>query len=111
MTKMNTVVFLLLMTMGVVSCKKEEVVECDGTVYSFSQQVQPLMNKSCNTSGCHSQNSTLGDFTAYNGVRTKVDNGSLKARILDGTMPVNTTLTVEEKKIIVCWVEAGALDN
>ncbi|MFT5780129.1 MAG: hypothetical protein ACI837_003090 [Crocinitomicaceae bacterium] len=101
----------LLFVLTVMSCKKDEVVECDGTVYSFSQEVLPLMNSSCNTTGCHALNSTFGDFTTYAGVSAKVSNGSLKARILDGSMPKNSSINLAQKEMIVCWIEGGALDN
>jgi hypothetical protein len=107
--KLGAIALLFLLT--TLSCKKDEVVECDGTVYSFSQEVFPLMNSSCNTTGCHAQNSSFGDFTTYAGVQTKVSNGSLKARILDGSMPKNSSFNLGQKEMIVCWIEGGALDN
>lgn len=108
---LNLIGISLIVLLVSISCKKDDVVECDGTVYSFSQEVLPLMNSSCNTTGCHALNSSYGDFTTYTGVQAKVSNGSLKARILDGSMPKNSSLNLEQKQTIVCWIEGGGLDN
>ncbi|NRA10574.1 MAG: hypothetical protein HRT57_01305 [Crocinitomicaceae bacterium] len=103
--------FIGLIALFVVGCNTGEVIECDGTVYSFSQHVQPLINQNCNTSGCHAAGSVQGDFTSFDGIQTKVTNGSLRSRILDRTMPINSDLTIDQKKIIICWIEDGAQDN
>ncbi len=103
--------FIGLIATLAISCNKEEVIECDGTVYSYDKHVQPLLNLSCNSTACHAAGSIQGDFTTYDGINTKVTNGSLKSRITDGTMPVNSDLTMDQKKIIICWIEAGAPDN
>ena len=108
---MKKIFILLTVTLIMASCNKAEVIECDGTVYSFSTDVQPLLNQSCNTAGCHQAGFSAGDFTSYNGVLAKVNNGSLKLRVENGSMPESTGLTLEEKKIIVCWSESGGLDN
>jgi hypothetical protein len=108
---MKKAFYFLFITVSLMSCKEDPVVECDGTVYSFANEVQPLLNTSCNTSGCHNSGSSQGDFTNYSGVLTKVSNGSLKSRITNGSMPEGSSLTMAQKKIIVCWVENGAPDN
>src|ERR1044072_4607748 len=55
--------------------------QCDSTI-SYADDIAPLMMNYC--VGCHVSGGTgSGDFTDYTGVKQKVDNGSLKNRVLD----------------------------
>jgi hypothetical protein len=108
---MKKLLIILAVGLIITSCNKNEAVECDGTVYSYSVDVAPLLNVSCNTTGCHKSGFASGDFTTHAGVFAKVNNGSLKTRVENGSMPQDGILTLAEKQVIVCWVEAGGLNN
>ena len=94
------------------SCKKSEknstssatghTPTCSSTI-SFSASVMPLINSSCNTSGCHNNYS---NYTHVNAGKT-----SIKSRVADGSMPKNSTLTNAQKDVILCWIDAGAPNN
>lgn len=95
----------------VVSCKKDSdspenssqsgyTPDCS-SAKSFSAQVLPLIQSRC--SSCHGQYSNYAQIKASaSAIRTSVANGS---------MPKGSTLTKEQKDIIVCWVDAGAPEN
>ncbi len=111
--------FLLL---GFLACTKDvglnpdlqpkPVNACDSV--TFSDSVQPIINANCATSGCHDTGSPDGDFTAYAGVKAKVDNGSFEARTIIGTptpMPATGLLPETELTKLKCWLAAGAPNN
>jgi hypothetical protein len=75
---------------------------CSGTV-SFSSNVMPLINSSCNTSGCHS------NYSNYNQINANKAN--IRSRVANGSMPKNATLSNAQKDIILCWIDAGAPNN
>lgn len=89
---------------------------CDSSVYTFSQQVKPILQTSC--IGCHTGPNAGGsiDLTTYNNVKTQVTNGKLWGSInfLNGfsAMPKNgNKLSACKLTIIRKWIEAGALNN
>lgn len=94
------------------SCKKSETntsssntnytPNCSSTK-SFSADVLPLINASCNTSGCHSNYSTYAQISA--------GKTSIRSRVLNGSMPKNATFSNAQKDIIICWIDAGAPNN
>ena len=90
----------------------EVAIKCDpSTIVSFAAEIKPLLDANCNTSGCHTNGFAAGDFTTYQGVLSKFDNGSLKERVDARTMPPAFELQDDEIQKIVCWVEAGAPNN
>lgn len=86
---------------------------CDTVNVTFSQSILPIMEAKCNTAGCHVPGgSGPGDFTGYNGVKSKADNGSLVNRTITlKDMPPGAPLTICEMNKIRKWVEAGAPNN
>jgi hypothetical protein len=95
---------------------KEEVLYPDGlncgTVPAlFANNVNPIIQTRCAVPGCHAAGSTngVGPLTSY----TLIKNAAvqIKAAVVSGFMPRNSTLTPVEIKTISCWVDAGAPDN
>jgi hypothetical protein len=85
---------------------------CDGVVSKYAVDVQPIISTSCLLgSNCHSAGSTNagGELTDY----TKVFNkrGQIRAAVNSGIMPQTGTLTEAQKKKIISWIDAGALNN
>lgn len=86
--------------------------ECDSI--KFSADVNPIITANCNTPGCHDTGSGNGDFTTYTGIKAKVDNGTFKARVMDGNptfMPASGALPADQIAKLKCWLDKGAPNN
>ena len=122
---MKTVPFIILGLSSVLlmsSCTKDvgadpallpKVINCDSVKYSTT--IKPIIDASCATPGCHVPGgSGSGDFTTFPDVALKVQNGSFKARVIDGTpgfMPAAGRLPDDQIEKIKCWLNAGAPNN
>jgi len=85
-------------------------------VVSFSQRVKPILSQNCNSSGCHGAGAGAGrgNFTDYQGVKRKVDNGSFERRVLvQQNMPPNSRAPLSQAELndIRSWINAGAPNN
>ncbi len=84
-------------------------------VVSYSMEIEPIINAKCATSGCHVAGGTgNGHLTNYNEVKLKVDNGSLRNRVLNdprNPMPPSGALPNSEKDLIRLWLDQGAKNN
>ncbi|MFO0355449.1 MAG: hypothetical protein ACK50A_00735 [Sphingobacteriaceae bacterium] len=108
----RSIILMFLVGFILFSCKKSETnasstnsgytPTCTSTK-SFSADVLPLINASCNTSGCHNNYSTYAQISA--------GKTSIRSRVLNGSMPKNSTLSNAQKDIIICWIDAGAPNN
>ena len=79
---------------------------------SYKTDIEWIIDVACAQAGCHHNNSVNGDFTAYEGVKQKVDNGSLWFRVLvTRDMPPSITLDSTQLDVIKVWIEEGAKDN
>ena len=115
--KKSTVFILFILTLY--SCyndNEEELygpVSCDVSAITYTNDVLPIINTSCATAGCHVSGGTgPGDFTNYNELKVKVDNGTFQTRVLiDKTMPPNSPLSDCELQILQAWVDTGAPNN
>ncbi|PCI97881.1 MAG: hypothetical protein COB15_06795 [Flavobacteriales bacterium] len=103
---------LALIPTGCSKDNLEDNLNCNdfGTL-SYKSQIAPLLMSRCGTSGCHISGFASGDLTNHAGVLAKVNNGSMRKRTLDGSMPPNATISDDEIKMIVCWIDNGALNN
>lgn len=86
---------------------------CNVVSVSFSEDIMPLIQTECATSGCHVQGGTgNGIFDNYQNVKDKVENGSLKDRVLvRRDMPPNEPLSNCQIEYIEEWINQGAPDN
>lgn len=94
--------------------KAELMLSCENLDVHYARDVQPIIAGSCSVTGCHNAGSLTGDFTTYAGLKTKVDNGSFRLRVLDLKImpPVSQPpLTEKQLKQLLCWIEAGAPEN
>lgn len=86
---------------------------CDSV--KFSSTIKPIIDASCATPGCHVPGgSGPGDFTNFTDITLKVQNGSFKTRVIDGTpsfMPSTGRLPDAQIDQIKCWLAAGAPNN
>ena len=94
-----------------------EGIDCTGSDPSYMNDILPIVNATCALAGCHEAGFVNGDFTTYDGLKSKVDNGSLLQRAVEDKEmpPANsngpTELTEEQIKLFNCWIEDGAPNN
>lgn len=90
---------------------------CDTTVVTkFSSGVLPIMNSSCNLSGCHNTTDAASGIVldTYNGVKAQADNGKLvgSTDLINGSMPKNAaklaSCTIDKIKQ---WINSGSPNN
>ena len=84
---------------------------CSGTSFSYANDVRPIFISSCNLSGCHdaSSNNSGGPFTSYTLIKAKAS--SIEGQVNAGLMPQSGSISADQKKKIICWVESGAPNN
>ncbi|MCX8080172.1 MAG: cytochrome c [Bacteroidia bacterium] len=80
---------------------------------SYANQIQPLLNANCVS--CHGSGNPNGDFTNYAGTIQKIQGSNpFKNRVLENPnnpMPPSGQLPADKRKIIECWLKAGAPNN
>jgi len=90
----------------------------------YQTAIKPIMVTYCygqGTQACHvaaSNQGASGDFTAFAGLKAKVDNGTIQSRVLTsgGGMPPTystgpTALSSDDLEKLKTWVNNGAQDN
>lgn len=89
------------------------------TKVSFSGDVVPIFNSSCNFSGCHSAGAVPPDLTPGNAyaslfANNMVDIGNPSGSLLYSTMnsgSMKKYSTPDKNKMILAWITQGGLDN
>jgi hypothetical protein len=76
---------------------------------SWSDDIKPIMEKSCAITGCHNGVSRSNDFSEFASVKSFAN--SIKTKTKDRSMPFDGSLTQNEIDLIACWVNDGALQN
>ena len=98
------------------SCKKDKAsaFSCTDEV-SFTQEVQPLIDLNCSTSGCHDVTAEGGyEFKDHATISTAIDRILAAINHESGTTPMPLgadKLPDSSIQLIMCWSSAGALDN
>lgn len=85
---------------------------CD--TITFAKHIMPIFTNSCVT--CHYPGNQSPDMSDYNLIKTQVDGGRIKARVIDqvpSRMPDVSMppLSDEQLNMIKCWLDAGAPNN
>ena len=115
----------ILITSGLNACYYDEVATIVGvpTNVSLKNDVQPIFDRDCNSSGCHdskpSHAPSLTSENAYKAlttggyVNTTVPESSiLYASVNGGGMPSGRPpLSENDKKLILGWITDGAKNN
>jgi len=86
--------------------------DCSGIVPSFTTEVLPLITGSCGQgTACHGAGSTNGPgaLTTYDEIKNA--GTQVNASVQAGRMPLGSSLTAAQKKIIHCWITNGMLNN
>ena len=87
-------------------------VNCAGVPASFAANVSPIIQASCATDAtCHGTGSANGPGPLLNYTQISNAKASIKTAVAAGTMPKTGTLTTAQKNSIICWVDAGGLNN
>lgn len=113
---------VVALTLIVLSCSKgsdspsannsgSTSVDCSTIDSRFSAVVFPIIQNSCNTSGCHNAGSSNGPGALTTYAQIQANAGSIRASVLSGSMPKNGVLTTAQKNAISCWVQSGAPNN
>lgn len=107
--------FFAFAIFSLAACKKEkidETMDCSGLTPGYGSDVVHIINTNCVSSGCHNAGSMNGDYTTYNGLKTIASNGELERRVVTNkTMPPGKQLSLEELKMLKCWINSGAPNN
>lgn len=131
MKKYFTIIVSILMVIALVqmvSCEKAETPYPPFNCSSLSdtthiryvadtvfdpKSIQVLVTQYCSyQSGCHEEGSINGDFTTYQGIKAKADNGSLYIRVVvNRDMPPLYSFTYLDScqvKEFYLWIKEGA---
>lgn len=98
---------ILLLILG--CSKKDTALEytCDPSI-SFTNTIKPILDKNCNTSGCHDDIV----ITALNNFQMVHDGAAqIKISVEVGRMPKGGKLSIADKNALICWIDNGAKNN
>lgn len=76
---------------------------------SWTNDIKPIMEKYCATSGCHNGTSRSTNFREYASAKSYAN--AIKTKTRDRSMPFDGSLTQNQIDLISCWVDDGALQN
>lgn len=122
---LQSIVFLGALTILLNSCYYDEVEVFEGLPQNVSlkNDLQPIFDRDCNSSGCHDDKSThepsLVSANTYNALLTggfvntlDPEKSLLYIAITEGGMPEGRgELSTNDKKIILAWITEGAKNN
>jgi hypothetical protein len=110
-------VFSTLLAAMLLACSKSSnnnhtAIDCSGAAKSWATDVAPIIQSSCATNtDCHAAGSTNGPGQLTTYLQVTTSKGAIRAAVASGAMPKDATLTAAQKSAIVCWIDAGALNN
>ena len=104
------------------SCTYETITRTEPEVpdsVSFSVDIIPIFNASCNVSGCHSKGGIAPDLTEQNAYISLIFFGYIDTDVPEesivyekiNTGSMKTYATDTDRALILKWIEQGALDN
>jgi len=103
-------VTIITCSVAIVGCSKADgaVADvCDPNT-SFINTVKPILDKNCNTSGCHDDIV----ITALNNYQFVHDGAAqIKISVQAGRMPKGGKLSIADKNALFCWIDNGAKNN
>lgn len=100
-----------------ISCSKEKgsssiTVDCSTvTNKAFAADVNPIIQGSCNTGGCHAAGSSNGPGPLTNYAQVSAAASSVRSAIASGRMPQNGTLSAAQRSSVICWIDSGTPNN
>lgn len=112
-----TALILALPVFITISCSKDNSdgstsVDCSTvTNKAFAADINPIIQSSCNISGCHAPGSFNGPGALTNYAQISAAASSIKTAVSSGRMPQGSSLSTSQKNSIICWVNSGAPNN
>lgn len=85
--------------------------DCTSVPKTFSADVNPIIQSSCNTFSCHEPASSNGPGPLTNYTQVFNARTAIRQAIASGFMPRNGSLTTAQKNAILCWIDSGAPNN
>lgn len=110
--KIKPAVHLFIAFLIFAGCGKTDgEIDCETDSSTYNNHVKDIIASSCNITGCHVAGFVAGDFTTYDGILSKLNNGTLITRIEAKTMPPATksALSDADYKTILCWAKNGGV--
>lgn len=112
---MKTALFLLAIFLLIANaCTKNNQtanVDCS-TTKSYASDVAPVIASSCSyNSSCHGTGSNKGPGALVSYQQLYNYRNSIRQAVVSGSMPESGNLSSASLSAIVCWIDAGALDN
>ena len=115
-------ILLVSCFLTIMACEKDDDtstsgIDCSGSNPSYTMDIKPIIDNTCALSGCHVTGFVQGDFTTYDGLKTRADSGALLERVVTKKEmpPANSAgpveLTESQIKLFNCWIEDGAPNN
>lgn len=77
----------------------------------FATDVKPLITSFCATTGCHDSGSKKGPGALTTYAQIFASKSAIRSSIVSGSMPRGSSLTTDQKNAIICWIDAGGLNN
>lgn len=117
-----TILLLFLLFLGTIlipSCVSDKldpvvnVLNCDSLAVKYSVELKPIIDASCAYVGCHVAGSSIGNFSTYQGLTSRLESGQIENRVLTlADMPpayvsMEDMLTEDEFNMFSCWIESG----
>lgn len=84
---------------------------CTSAAVQFSANVLPIFQSSCAAAGCHNAGSSNGPGALTTYAEISAAKTQIRAAVLSGAMPKTGSLTAAQKNSIICWIDAGGLNN
>ena len=114
----HLIIFSFVAVITVIACKTKKetktvvVEEKPITGPVTYETLQPLLSKSCNTSGCHDESRRRMNFKVYANLKSFGERGEIKEHVLEmKNMPPNERLTANELAMFRLWIEGGMLEK
>ena len=119
MKKSSTIILTASLLLTQCLNNKEEIGDCPALSLpqtSYSANVYPIIGKTCAIPQCHTGDFEYGNFTEFEELKKRVDNGKLRFMIESHQMPHGFTngpryLTTCEIETIKKWINEGAPNN
>src|SRR5688572_24448230 len=87
-------------------------VNCSGVPASFSANVNQIIQSTCATDAtCHGAGGINGPGPLLTYSQISAARAAIRTAVSNGTMPKTGSLTTAQKNSIICWVDAGGLNN
>lgn len=111
----KVIVFLAAGSVVITACTKSGTdssftPDCS-TTRSYAADVSPILQASCNTTGCHGSGSHEGPGALVTYQQVYNNRSAIRRSVVNGSMPQGSTLSAAEKNAIICWIDNGAANN